>query len=471
MKYLILLFLYPISSYAIFDKVYKGYLDSDYLKEVTLEKGIYDADYDIGLHKHEWQLNLKGNHTDTFLTSLYSFQSQQTIARSAGLSLSKSSYRFGTLNFEHTQTDYDISNWTQTNLNSFDSDHIFEVRNTISYVYEFLNDMDRLDWDLLQIQNQLNQVTFEKNLQQIHFDFFTTYLSAKARILLDRLYKDAQEEAKRRVTMVKRRVRDGLSRKFELKQAELALLTQEETTIKNMGQLRESVRAIENIIGVIIEPSHYKLVNWSIKPVNKYKYLFYDVKYLDLEQLSKSNELSQVSLSQFEETINHSLNLSLKYTSNAFDSDQGQAMTDAEVGNVNDETIVALTYSIPLGRDRLNSQRAKLLRQKTRNELKSKNLASELKTKSEVLQENIKRYSKALDIVERKIDAAKVSLNEHKKLYPRGQVSFEELLSAEQSLINAKISRTNMLLLYEQSVAQLAFLTGNMVKLLAQYQD
>ncbi len=471
MKYLILLFLYSFPSHAIFQKVYQGYLDSDHLKQLTIEKSIYEADYDIGLNKHEWQLSLSANNSDSFLTSLYAFQSQQTIVKSLALGLSKSSYRFGSLSFEHSQAEYDISNWTQTNLNSFEDDHVYEGRNKITYAYEFLNDMERLNWDLLQIQNDLNKVSHEKNLQSLHYDFFTTYLSAKARILLDRLYNEAELEAKKRVSMVGRRVRDGLSRRFELKQAELSLLTQEETTIKNMGLLRESIRAIENIIGVEIDPVNYKLVTWSEKSVDNYKYLFYDIKFLDLEQLAKANELNELTISQFEETINHTLNLSLSYTSNAYNIDQGKAISDSHFGNVNDEAVVALTYSLPLGRGRLNSQRAKLLRQKTQNDLKSKNLSSELKTKSEILQENIKRYSSALNIVKKKLAAAEISLKDHKKLYPRGQVSFEELLNAEQALINAKISRTNMLLLYEQSVAQLAFLTGNMVKLLSQYQD
>ena len=88
-----------------------------------------------------------------------------------------------------------------------------------------------------------------------------------------------------------------------------------------------------------------------------------------------------------------------------------------------------------------------------------------------ILNENLLRLEDGIGLTQEKIDVALSSVIEHKKLYARGQVSFEELLRSEESLINAKINKINMLALYETSLSTLAYLNGHIINFLNIYTD
>lgn len=471
LKILLLLLLFPYSSHAIFQKIYNGYKVSNRLKAILIDEEILAQDFKYGENKYDWKLELGGKYSDSSLQSIYSFQSQQTISESLSIGLTKNSYKYGAVSINHSETDYDLSNWASGSLGALTSDKVYESKNTISYSYEFLNRSKPLEWDLLVTENSHDKILTNLTIQKDYLDFFEAYNSAKLRIVLDGLYKDFGKRAKKRVKLVSKRVIDGLSRKYELNQSRLSLLSQEETIIRNKSILREKVIAIEDIIGINIPETEYKKLYWSYKPKSNFPFIFETGSYLELRRLEKLNEMTTLSITKLDEQINHSLSLSLSYSKNAVNENKIEAFSDSGGTGKNNEKIVSLMYSFPLGLSKKDSVKQKLLLQKNKSILSQKNLKGQLEVQVRVLKENLVRYEKAISILKKKVSIANNSVKEHQKLYIRGQVSFEEMLRAEETYINSKISQMNMYSLYDMSLAQLAYISGNIIKFLNMYTD
>ena len=109
--------------------------------------------------------------------------------------------------------------------------------------------------------------------------------------------------------------------------------------------------------------------------------------------------------------------------------------------------------------------------QKIKSDLSLRNRTGQLDVKVKVLNENIKRYNRGIKLNSEKIGFAEKVSKENRRLYYRGKVSFEETLRADENLINTKISFMSMMYLYESSIAELAFLNGNITPYLTAYRD
>jgi outer membrane protein TolC len=469
-KLFILLFV-PFSAQAVFQSLYQGYKGSDRLKEIQVNKQIIQTDFDIGKNRFDWALEFSAAHSDSFLQSLISFQSQQTINQNYGFSLTKSSYHFGTLTLSHLQTDYDISNWASSSLYNFSGDKVYETKNSLGYRYEFLDKSLEIDWDILHKQNQADRKQYQLDIQKDSYDFFIAYKDAKLSILLDRLYRDNLKRAQERVDMVAQRFQDGLSRKLELEQAKFALLSQKELILKNKNELRQKVLIIENIIGMNFSQSDYDKVNWTFKPLKDYKFIYENDEFLEIANLELYNQLTELKLDKTYEQTSSSLALNLSYTKNSVEQEKSEAFSDSFSPGIHDEKKISLIYTIPLGSGQSTAQKKKLLLQRSKNLLSLTNRKSELEVQVKILNENLLRLEDGIGLTQEKIDVALSSVIEHKKLYARGQVSFEELLRSEESLINAKINKINMLALYETSLSTLAYLNGHIINFLNIYTD
>jgi hypothetical protein len=459
------------NAHALFGQVYKRYNTSDRLNGIKSQRAIDHAQSKINENKYDWSLQLSAANSVSGLAGLYATQSQETSTNSYSLGLSKSSFKFGTLGFTHTQTQYDLSEWSAATLTSFSDEIQFESKNTLTYSYEILNDSLGLEWDIFKTQDTASVIEQTLTEQKDHFNFFNSYVSAKQGIMLDRLYNEFENRALQRVTLVKRRVRDGLSRSVDLNQSRLALLQKKETIINNTSLLREKIVIIEEIIGISITPVDYKLVNWTYKPKENYTYLFEDKKYLELEKLKLMQRLSTLQVNQFKEGLSHSLNLNISYSKNSFNEDMSKSITEATGNSDTDERIISLTYSMPIGLSKISASKDKLLAVANKNKLDHKNLKGEIIVQTKVVKENLTRYTRAIEIISEKIEIADKIVEQNYKLYTRGKISFEEMLRAEESLINTKISQMNIYAAYEKSLGQLAYINGDIIKFLNQYVD
>ena len=170
---ILLLSLSSLNSYALFQKLYQGYKVSDRLHEIHLNEKIQVQQYSYDLNKYDWSLDLSFSHSDSFLESVSQFKSQQTITQGLGLSLNKSTFKYGSFSLAHNQSTYDISNWSGSSLAAFGDDQLYESKNTFSYSYDLLNRSMNLELDEIHIQNQAKKITDKiKTRMLIHPSFF-----------------------------------------------------------------------------------------------------------------------------------------------------------------------------------------------------------------------------------------------------------------------------------------------------------
>jgi hypothetical protein len=467
----LLLSLSSFNSNALFQDLYQGYKVSNRLQEIHLNDDITTQNFEYNLNKYDWGLDFDFSHSDSFLESVSQFQSQQTITQGYGLALTKQTFKYGAFSIAHKESTYDISNWSQSSLAAFGDDQLYESKNTFSYSYEILNRSLDFEYDEIHITNKSNRISDKITTHKDHYDFFSAYLAAKHRILIDRLNNEFKSRAQSRVEKLKKRVRDGLSRSVDLSSAQLSVLTQRENILKNEAILRQSVMIIENIIGITISKKDYRRVVWSFKPKTEFKFLFGEINFDEIEKLKALNHLEEIGLQKQKENSESSLNFNLSYAKNTVDPKQSEALNNSFGSGVNDEKVVSLVYSIPLGGEKRKALESKIRLQKAQHKLRITNRLGELNVQDKVLGENIDRYSSGIDILKQKVKKANHIASKTQSLYLRGKASFEDSLRTEEGYINAKVSLYSMYALYEEALAKKAFYSGKILTFLNGYKD
>lgn len=471
---LVLSSLYISNSYAIFQQIYSGYKVSNRLEEKKLQENIDLYDYKFNKLQNNWNLSLGLDYSDSFLQSIYSFSSTQTVTEKLTMGVQKKSFNYGTFSFGVNTTKYDLSNSDSSStqgLSNFDEDFVYETRGSISYSYDFLNRASSVDEKLIEFQNKANIVKYEIDVEKDHYDFFNAYLDAKLRIRLEQLYFEFEARAKRRVELVKRRVRDGLSRSVDLTQSRLALISQKEQITQNRAILMEKVSIIEKIIGFKFKEEDYKKVYWTFKPSEQFKYIEESPRFKELERLKHLNALADENLNKIKELSGSSLNLTLTYTKNAFDEEANKALNETLSSGVNDEAVVGLQYIIPIGSSKTDAIKNKILAQRNKQKVQLKNAEDEVEVRTTILKDNINRYESLINLTKQRVELARLAQKQTQDLYLKGRVSFEETLRAEETFINTQVSLVNMLSVYEKTLVSLAYLNSKTIPFLEQYRD
>lgn len=465
------LFFLPHAESAFFEKLYQGFNKSDQIEELESERKLQFNNFNIELNQFDWTLDLGGSYVDSSLQGLFAFQSQQTISTTYQVGLNKSSFRYGTFSVNHSQTKYDLSNWVGNTLSTFSSDVVYESRNSLNYSYEILNEFRRLEEKEILARKRLETSIQTISEEQSHYDFFVTYVNAKMRILLDQLTNETKVRALKRVSLINKRVRDGLSRTVDLNTAKLSALTQDENLLQNEATLRESLAILEDILKISIPKNSYGQVTWTFKQPQNFPYLFNKSTYPELRRIEALNDVANLNLLKMDSQKSHSLTLDLGYTINSVQDSRQEAVSNTFGSGDTDEKSITLKYSIPLGMETNTLIKTQSKLEQKRNELRLKNKKSELRVLSRVLAENIERYAKAIKILDQKVDLATKIMDENQLLYNRNKVSFEEALRSEENLISTKINRVNMYALYEGALARKAFIEGKIFTFLKDYRD
>ena len=471
MKLFLFLLLVSSHSFAVFQQLYQGYLKSNVIESLNMEFDMSKVSFEYSKDKNDWELQLGTDYSDSFLQSLFSFQSNQTITNTYSVGFLKNSFKYGSFALTHKKVDYDLSNWSSSGFNNFSADKVHEVKNTVSYNYDFLKKPLTNEWDVIHTQKQVDDINTKVVLEKDSLNFFKSYLNTKLKVVLNRQYKEFEKRAKKRIRLVRKRVKDGLSRSVELDQSELSLLGQQETILKNQTLMKENIFLLEDIIGYKIPEPLYINIKWKYQQKNKFPIAFQEGKFLEIDQLKKSNHLKTLNLERIKIESGHSLKMNLGYTKNSVNEKYSDAFNDSLGGGNNDEKVASLIYSVPFGGDKRSASYKRLKLQQKKGQMDLKNFMSHNKVQKVILKHHIDSYESAIELGNKKLRIAKRSIRKTNDLYLRGQVSFEELLRSEETLLNAEISLVNQLALYEEALADLAYMNGHISQFLTGYTD
>lgn len=460
-----LFFTYSLGVSATFQKIWKGYQVSYFNQSQHLDIKINDANYKFESNKFNWQLEIKPEYDNTYLDALFSFQSRNTTKSILSYGLVKPTYKWGTLSIKQIQTHYDLSKWDSTT-----DDQLYGVENIINYSYDFWDRSSDKDFEMIQTKNKKGIAQSQLNIDQGYFDFFNIYLQAKLQVFSVELNKDFVQRAQKRVKLVERRVKDGLSRKVELHQAKSSLIGQQETLEKARSSLKQNLAILENIINNKIDEKFFKTISWDRHEFHYWeKHINIDTHY-SLDVLKESLKTTEKALEKIAHQSGYKLLLNATYVANDFDPSPSKSMSQSYRGLRYSKNI-SLSFVIPLGGDKNAGLRNKYAFQKKKNELDLLTKRDELKTKKEALIDQISYLEKATRLSAQQVSLAKKILLEQNRLYLRGQASFDAVIRSEESYINAELSEKQLLAEYETLIANYAFFNNSIKSVLDIYQD
>lgn len=465
-----LLLVLPLKSFAVFQKIWKGYQVSNFNQSQHLDLKINEANYNFEINKYDWQLQITPQYDNSFRDALFDFQSLNTTTNSLTYGFVKPTYKWGTFSFTQTQLQYDLSQWTASRRATLDSDIKYEVQNNISYTYDFLDKSSDKDFEIAEIKNERGKTQAKLNIDKGYFDFFTVYLQAKFQVFAVELNKEFVKRAQKRVNQVSKRVKDGLSRKVELDQARSSLLNQKETLESSRSSLKQNLAILENIIGKKIEESYFASITWDRKEFNFWNSYIKQTKHYSLEVLEESLKASEKALEKISHETGYKLLLSANYSTNDIDQDAQESFNNSFTGQRFSRQ-VSLNFVVPLGGDKRKGLRQKFMFQKKKNEFDILTKKDELNAKKEALLQQVSYLEKATSFSKEKVRLSQRILNEQNRLYLRGQASFEEVIRAEENYINAELSEKRLLAEYETLIANYAFFNNSIKDVLDVYQD
>lgn len=461
---------YSSQSMAVFQKVWKGYQVSKIYQIQQIDKEIVKEDFKFQDDIFDWKFNLNPVHSEANPASIYSFQSQKTINDSLTFGLSKTSYKFGTFSINQQKTTYDISKWSSSSLANFPDTTLYENKISVNYSYEFLDRSSDIDYELLETNYKSETLRQKLVMEDGFLSFFTTYIQAKYQVYAVELSKSFVVKAKKRVNLIKRRVKDGLSLNVELLQAQSSLLNQQETLEKNKSELKTNLAILENILGSKIQESYFSKLNWYHKKFNFWNEFIPKNQHLSIDVLKEKIKTSEKQLEKIKDQNGYKLTLETSYAANALAASDSKSIDETFKRNSTVQS-VSLNLVIPLGLDKRDSLRQKYSYQKMRNKLELLNTQEEVTIKKETLIERINFLERSYEIADGKVSLSEETLNQQNKLYLRGQATFEEVIRAEENYINTRLNEKRTLLEYETLIANYAYLNNGLFYLLNKYQD
>ena len=473
MKYVLAaLFLASFPATAVFQEIWGGYKTSTVEQLRDLETDAVKNALDVSLSENAWSFQLNGNFEDTNLDALFSFNAQRTISDSFGLKLSKPTFRYGTISFEHRQTRFDISHWTQNLFSTTNVDLLYEARNSITYSYDILGKSMPLREEKAVAQYDFDSSQNSLDREQEYLDFYRAYLAAKLQVYRTRLAVEFRERATRLRKVLYRRYKDGLSREAEYLQAKNAELAQKQEVEVAQSALKQSVAVIENILGKAIPKQYFDALKWEFFPFDYWSGLIPKRENKSMEALEARIRLTLVELARFENDRSQRLTLNAAYTTNAFSEDIDDSLYQGDfIQPANDAKQVSLVYTLPLGTDYHKSEREKLFLDKKRAQLRRLKLQDELRLRAQVFAVQIANYEKAHTHANEQVAVADKRVKLQAQLYLRGLGTFDETIRAEEELLRAKSSLYQTLYDYDSILGSYAFLHGAVEPMLNAYKD
>jgi len=466
----IILTLFSISSFATFQPMWKGYQASNLNKSIVLQKEISQANFKFQENMNDWKFILSPNYREANLASLFAFQAQNTRTNTYALEFTKSSFEYGNVTIRHTKTDYDISDWNSTALSSFTNDHLFENRTGIEYSYDFLDRSSSDDLNIIIAEARANESSNQLDIEKGYLSFFQTYLQAKYQVYAVELSKSFVEEAKKRVNRTNKRKKDGLSRNVELLQSRSSLLNQEEAVETSRSALKENLSIIENILKIKVTENYFKNITWNPKPFTFWKKTITEQEHLSVIAAKRRVEVSKQNLSKLQNQNGMKLLFSAGLTTNAISENDTDSFNE-HLDTVNKNVGFGLNLVIPLGLDKRSALNSRVILENKKNELNILNLEDEIIVQKDALISQIRYYEKINTISSKKVSIAKKTLKEQNRYYLNAQTTFEEVIRAEESYINTKLSEKRNLLNYELLVANYAYLNNSIESFLNAYRD
>ncbi len=303
----------------------------------------------------------------------------------------------------------------------------------------------------------------KNDIDQSLLDLINNYYSAALNKSLVELQKEAEKRASRRMSLIKKRVKDGLREKVDLIQARITVLQAQENVksarqslISNLESLSTAVhRGVEEDDVIGFTENKFRAHKVKIGKINQNQ---------GLQAIEHQVKALEQSLKTQNNNLMPDVNFQASLKNNNYDPSLGLGIRGGTFGKANDEIAVGFNVVWPLGnkpqkveetRARVQFETAKLKRDRL--VVNIEQIEKSIKDQISVLMENLKSSNTRLEL-------AKSALEEYTLLYERGRADLDQLIASEETLIQTQINHVQYQSQREQLSYQLSFLYGELAE-------
>lgn len=446
---IILIFLTSFSSSANSSKLLKEYLLNN--TEINKEKTTIEIarlEKDSVLAKRYWGLTFSSTYDRNKLDSTSNFSTNDSTTNEYSLGVNRDFVWGG-----HFSLDNTISKTKRGTTNLFSPfSTINEFEQSISYTQDLGKNLFGRD-DKKEIQLNLNQYKFSElrsndTIELKLANFYTVYLNARLNKATVNLFGKALERAKRRVTLINKKVKDGLREKVDLYQAQMERQTQTESLRTAEISLVTSIESISSALGRAITQSEideYNLTNFKLPKID-----FVDnEKNNAIQALEWRVKSLEQSLQRTKYSFTPDISFTTSYSTNDFDAQQSETISRGNLLEDQNELTLLLSVSLPLETKPLKVDRALKRSYLGVSELDLKQAKINYKFKKKSLKEQIEKTDENIVSIGKKYRLAKKVLKEYNRLYNRGRADLDSVIRAEEDLIRTERDFFNFLTLRE----------------------
>lgn len=405
-----------------------------------------------------WSLTYAGAKEKDNLEQLSALATRDTSTTTHFLSLGKGFNWGGELAINNTMLTYETPSSTQA-TNGFTQGFSY----TQDLGSNFLGRSYYSELETAESSHASTKALVQHNMQAALFGFANAYSQAKLNISLLKLQESAKVRAKRRKELIQRRVRDGLKEKVDLIQARIELLASEEQVKTAQMQRKISLVNLSNAL-------HRDVSRKEVEP--------FDIKVLDMNSIPAGNSSGNLEIISLENKIDAlksskskvdysfwpTINAGIEYNVNDYDAQKSTAVDEGMLigSRTADETKLSLNLLWSIGSESQKVARAKNNIELKTTEMETSKLKLNFLKSEESLLTQIQLLEKNLVSVKGRKELTKKALKEMTKLYNRGRADLDQVIRAEESLINTERNFVQYLAQRESLIYKLASLYGTL---------
>ncbi|WP_372653427.1 TolC family protein [Halobacteriovorax sp.] len=468
MKYLLIIGLFTATISTTANAALSS-LSVEFLKNGSLNETqrmnleINSLEKEATFYSKSWTLSASGESTSSklarsssLLISNATLLPNDTDTTSYNLTISKEFFTGTEISLSNTLVDY------TNNVNVSQNNKGFTQ--TISLEQDlwnnFLGRRDSLGLDIAEktyeYQKKASDYTVETNL----YTFVSEYLKAKLDKANVELKKAALQRTNKRLELIKRRVRDGLSEKVDLYSAQTLELASKESYMSEMISLQSSLESLSKKVHREINVEN--ILNYSLSAESEVEKV--EGKIEDNKNFLKTKKQIDYlidSSKKADHAVYPSLVFGTSYSTNNYES-SSSPISDGVIGSDNNELTVGLTLTWNIGSkvEDLTKKASSIELNKVK--MESRKILLTLKEQESSLLQRQKEVDVLLVSATKRLELANKTLKEYNRLYSRGRATLDQVIRAEEDLISTQESYVNYLYLKDSNFSTLAYLRGKL---------
>lgn len=415
-------------------------------------------DFDILAATKTWSLSYADSYSDSSLeNSFISFASPPKVTKSHTFGLAKDFNWGGKLTLENSLSSFETKGVGSVSISGFSQGLVYSQ----DIGQNFLG---RKFYKKLEIAQSNYKVTDYESSDAISDGlrkFMNIYSVARLNKSLKYLQYKAFLRAKKRLRLIKKRVRDGLRERVDMYQAKSAVISQEEKNENAKLNLITSMEQLSTLLHRKVgdhEIDAYKLIVSKFKNYPKGS-LENNLKVKGLEERKK---LLAVSFNDADDSILPKASIIARYSTNDFANTNSDAFSNGTFGNSQKEVAVALNLSWNIGSRLEKIEKVQShIRLKTASQNLTKSKANVVEVENSI-KKQIVLFNKNIKLVGERVLLANKTLKEFNRLYKRGRADFDQVIRAEEDLINTEITFAGYLVKRDSLTYELAHLYGTL---------